>query len=170
MIFLLIGVMIIWLELDYSYYGIDWGFIAWGAVLVLIALGAMIYLMIKPLKKMINNSSRRPTVTVKGDGTFVLYHLTGREHLTDKVIDVHADGGTVSFILSSENGNRYEKKVRYVENSSFTVSRIKDVLSLKDSRYSLTQYENMRIFCQFCGSRIGTADKACSHCGGKVMR
>ena len=162
--------MLFWIGL-WLFEEIDWFSTGGGIFMLLFGIAPFFWYLPNAAKKSMNNRSRDPTITVTEEGTFFIYHANGKkECLTDKIREVSASGNRVSFVLEDENGRRYHKWVGYVENSSFAASRIKDVLSLRDSNYTMTAYERARLFCQYCGSRVGSDDRVCGHCGGRITK
>jgi DNA-directed RNA polymerase subunit RPC12/RpoP len=172
---LLLAALYFWGSYSYSYirkeYHIDLSMVVVGTFLLIFAIVPVIWLISATLKKRRNNKDKRPTITVRSDGIFVLYHPDGMsEPLEDKIHIVSPGSDTVTFILERTNGERYSKMVKNVANTSSAAARMKNILAYKDEVFKLTNYEKVRLFCQYCGSKVMPTDKVCSHCGGKIIQ
>jgi hypothetical protein len=149
-------------------YGTEWSMVGLGILMAICAVAPLIYILPGMIRRRRNNSSKYPTIAVRHDGVFILYNTSGRKtHLEDRIQDVSSSGNTITFILEAPSGARYTKKADNVENAPATVTRIKNVLSYRDDRYVLTNFEKARLFCEYCGTRVSLTDKRCPHCGGK---
>ena len=173
---ILMSIPAFWFSADYDWYteefiGWDTTMLALGIFMLIFAFAPMIWYASNAAARRRNNRCKDPTIAVRPDGRFVLYHANGaHETLNDTVQDVNYEGNKVTFVLGKQTGERYMRSVKHVDNASSAVTRMKNILSYKDGAYVLTNYEKARLFCQYCGSKVSPAENACSYCGGRVTQ
>lgn len=170
-VFLLLAILAFSMSDSYDYYSgedyLDMNMLGMGIFCLALALffAVFTYKLIK--ERLMNNRNPNPTVVVREDGVFVLYHANGRkEYLTDKITDVGCRGKII-FTLEKAGGLRYAKSVRHVNRPEGVVTRIKNILSYDDGKHAYTNYEKARLFCAYCGCKVEPKSGRCPSCGGK---
>jgi len=167
----LTGIFALWVGFSnyWEYDGVTDPFMTvFGLICTVGYLFVLIWARARSEKRRKNNKSRDPTIAVREDGVFILYHADGKkDHLNDKIIDVDFSGSSVTFTLEAPSGQRYMMSVKHVLNSLSAVTRIKNMLAYKDDKFQYTNYEKAMMFCQYCGYKVSPADRACPHCGGR---